>query len=201
MENEHKAIDFYGGFKGTMSKRISFNIGANFANMKNMGMFVNDTINSLGNKFNVIYDTANVATIEGSISYQLQEKFKFDAIGRFHSYSLVNNSYAWNRPNLEVILRGSYNLFDKFLFNLDVNMEQGRRALVSGPGENITLENGQYAKKLDFIADANFSVEYRYNPRISAFLQLNNISSQRYMRWYEAPVQSFQVLGGVTFRL
>lgn len=201
MENEHKAIDFYGGFKGTMSKRISFNIGANFANVKNMGMFVNDTINSLGNKFNVIYDTANVATIEGSISYQLQEKFKFDAIGRFHSYSLVNNSYAWNRPNLEVILRGSYNLFDKFLFNLDVNMEQGRRALVSGPGENITLENGQYAKKLDFIADANFSVEYRYNPRISAFLQLNNIASQRYMRWYEAPVQSFQVLGGVTFRL
>ncbi len=201
MENEHKAIDFYGGFKGTMSKRVSFNIGANFANVKNMGMFITDTINSLGNKFNIIYDTANVATIEGSISYQLREKFKFDAIGRFHSYSLINNSYAWNKPNLEVILRGSYNLFEKFLFNLDLNMEQGRRALVHGPGENITFENGQYAKKLNFIADANFSVEYRYNPRISAFVQLNNIASQRYMRWYEAPVQSFQVLGGVTFRL
>ncbi|MFT5780071.1 MAG: outer membrane receptor protein involved in Fe transport [Crocinitomicaceae bacterium] len=51
------------------------------------------------------------------------------------------------------------------------------------------------------MADANFSVEYRYNKRISAFVQLNNIASQRYMRWNNAPVQSFQVLGGVTFRL
>jgi hypothetical protein len=201
MENEHKAIDFYGGFKGTMSKRVSFNIGANFANVKNMGMFVTDTTFSLGNKFDVIYDTANVATIEGSISYQLREKLKIDAIGKFHSYTLLNNSYAWNKPALEVMLRGSYNLFDKFLFNLDFKLEQGRRALVDGPGENITLENGQYAKKLDIITDANISVEYRYNNRISAFVQFNNIASQRYQRWYETPVQSFQVLGGVTFRL
>lgn len=201
MENEHKAIDFYGGFKGTMSKRVSFNIGANFANVKNIGMFVTDTTFSLGNKFDVIYDTANVATIEGSISYQLREKLKIDAIGKFHSYTLLNNSYAWNKPALEVILRGSYNLFDKFLFNVDFKLEQGRRALVDGPGENITFENGQYAKKLDIITDANISVEYRYNKRISAFVQFNNVASQRYQRWYETPVQSFQVLGGVTFRL
>ena len=164
-------------------------------------MFVTDTTFSLGNKFDVIYDTANVATIEGSISYQLREKLKIDAIGKFHSYTLLNNSYAWNKPALEVILRGSYNLFDKFLFNVDFKLEQGRRALVDGPGENITFENGQYAKKLAIITDANISVEYRYNKRISAFVQFNNVASQRYQRWYETPVQSFQVLGGVTFRL
>jgi len=39
-----------------------------------------------------------------------------------------------------------------------------------------------------------------YNKRISAFLQVNNFASQRYMRWYNYPVQIFQVMGGVTAR-
>lgn len=201
MLNENKAIDFYGGIKGTLSKQISFNAGISFANVKNRALFVTDTTFSLGNKFNVIFDTMNVTTIDGSISYQLKEKLKIDAIGRFYSYNLLNNSYAWNLPNLEVTLRGSYNLFDKFLFNLDLNVEQGRRALVYAPGTDVTFENGQYIQKLNFITDVNLGVEYRYNQRISAFVQFNNIASQRYARWYNTPVQAFQAVGGVTFRL
>ena len=165
-----------------------------------MAFFVTDTMYSIGNKFGLIYDTLNVTTIEGSLSYQLTEKIKVDGIGRFYSYDVFNNSYAWNMPRLQIVLRGSYNLFDKFLFNLDLNLEEGRRALVYGDGTGITEENGQYIKKLGFIADANLSVEYRYNKRISAFVQLNNFAAQRYSRWYNYPVQRFQGLGGVTFR-
>ncbi|MCH2223406.1 MAG: hypothetical protein MK066_01460 [Crocinitomicaceae bacterium] len=201
MLNENKAIDFYGGIKGTLSKQISFNAGISFANVKNRAMFVTDTTFSIGNKFNVIFDTMNITTIDGSISYQLKEKLKVDAIARFYSYNVLNNSYAWNLPNLEVTLRGSYNLFDKFLFNLDLNVEQGRRALVYAPGTDVTLENGQYIQKLNFITDVNLGVEYRYNQRISAFVQFNNIASQRYARWYNTPVHAFQAVGGVTFRL
>ena len=203
LRNEHKVIDFYGGIKGTLSKRVSFNVGASFANVRDLALFVNDSTYSLGNKFNVVYDTANVAIVEGSISYQLKEKIKVDALVRYTSYNLINNSYAWNKPNLEVILRGSYNLFDKFIFNVDLNLEQGRRALVYAPGvpgDGITEENGQYIQSLKFLADANLGVEYRYNPRISAFVQANNVASQRYNRWFNYPVQSFQILGGVTFR-
>lgn len=151
-------------------------------------------------KFDVIFDTASVTTLTGSISYQMKEKIKVDAIAHFYSYNLENNSYAWNKPNLQVILRGSYNLFDKFLFTADIDIEQGRKALVYGLGDDVVIENNQYVKTLNFITDFNLGVEYRYNKRISAFVQFNNITSQRYMRWYNAPVQSFQALGGVKFR-
>jgi hypothetical protein len=53
---------------------------------------------------------------------------------------------------------------------------------------------------LGTIIDLNLGLEYRYNKRISAFVQLNNLASQRYMRWYNYPVQIFQVMGGVTAR-
>lgn len=200
LRNENRAIDLYAGIKGSLSKRIGFNISASFANVKDKALFVTDTLFSPGNAFGIIYDTMNISSIEGSISYQLSDKIKIDGIGRFSSYSPVNNSYAWNLPQLQFILRGSYNLFDKFRFNLDLDLEQGRKALVFEDGPGVVLENGQYIKDLGFIADANLGIEYRYNNRISAFIQFNNFASQQYMRWYNAPVQQFQALGGVTFR-
>lgn len=200
LKNEHKAIDGYIGLKGTLSKRIGFNVSASFANIKDKALFVTDTTYSRGNRFGVIYDTMNVATIEGSLSYQLLEKTKIDLIGRYFSYNAQNNTYAWNLPQLQFVVRGSYNLYDKFIFTLDVNLEGGRRALVYVKETGVTEENNQLAKKLGFIADANLGVEYRYNKRISAFANINNLAAQRYKRWYNYPVQGFQFMGGVTFR-
>ena len=201
LRNEKTPIAFYGGIKGTLSRRISFNAGISFANVRDKALFVTDTLFSEGNKFNVIYDTMNVTTIDASISYQFKEKIKIDAIGQYNSYSALNNSYAWNLPQFQFMIRGYYNLFDKFLFNVDFNIEQGRKALVITPDTQTTIENGQRISDLAFITDINLGIEYRYNKRISAFIQFNNLASQRYNRWYNSQVQAFQVLGGVTFRL
>jgi hypothetical protein len=200
LRNENTAIDVYGGIKGTLSKRMSFNLSASFARVQNKALFVTDTTFSVGNKFNLLYDTLNLTTIEGSLSYQLNEKLKIDGIGRFYSYGLLNNTYAWNLPQWQAIARGSYNLFDKFLVNLDLNFEGGRKALVYAMEEDVTVENNQFAKSLGLVADINLGLEYRYNKRLSAFIQMNNLASQRYNRWYNYPVQIFQFMGGVTAR-
>lgn len=201
MLNESTAIDIYGGFKGTLSNSISFNIGGGYAFVKNMAMFVNDTVYSPGNRFDVIFDTLKLLTLEGSISYQALEKLKVDVIARYRSYELKNNVYAWNKPDFEVITRAHYNLYDKFYVNFDFKLETGRKALVYGPGEKVYEKDLQYYKKLGAIYDFNLGFEYRYTRRLSVFLQLNNIAAQRYQRWYNAPVHSFQVMGGLTFRL
>lgn len=201
LQNENTAINFYGGFKGTLSKRVSFNLGASFARVKNMGFFINDTLHSNGNKFDLVYDTLSWTKIEASISYQLNEKIKVDALGRFNSYQLNNFAYAWNKPMLEFMVRGQYNLFDKFYFNLDFVLEHGRKALVYAmEPENVEIIDGQYVRNIGILIDGNFGVEYRYNKRISAFLQCNNFAAQRYQRWYKYPVQNIQVMGGITFR-
>ena len=201
LQNEGNTLNAFIGFKGTLTKRIAFNASASFSNHRNKALFVTDTVYATGrNQFRVIYDTMNIATIEGSISYQMSEKLKIDGVAKFFSYNAKNNSFAWNLPQFQLIARGSYNLFDKFLINLDMNYEGGRKALVYEKGTNVTLEDGQFAQKLGFIADVNLGVEYRYNKRISAFLQFNNLAAQRYQRWYNYQVQGFQVMGGVTFR-
>jgi hypothetical protein len=201
LQNESNSINAFVGIKGTLTKRIAFNASASFSNHKGKMLFVTDTIYAKGrNQFRAIYDTMNITTLEGSISYQLAEKLKIDGIGRFFSYNTRNESYAWNLPQLQILVRGTYNLYDKFLVRLEMNYEGGRRGLVFEQEANTVFENGQYAKKLGFIADVNLGVEYRYNKRISAFLEFNNLAAQRYQRWYHYPVQGFQVMGGVTFR-
>lgn len=200
LQNEHKAADGFIGIKGTLSKRIGFNVFASFSHVKNKALFVTDTVYSGRNRFNVIYDTMNITKLEGSIYYQLKEKVKIDVIGRYFSYNARNNIFAWNLPQFQFILRGTYNLYDKFILTVDANFEGGRRALVYAPGNHVLEENNQYALKLGFIADANIGLEYRYNKRVSGFVNFNNVAAQRYRRWYNYPTQGFQAMLGVTIR-
>ncbi|MND79611.1 hypothetical protein D3C87_07080 [compost metagenome] len=200
LQNEHKAADGFIGIKGTLSKRIGFNVFASFSHVKNKALFMTDTVYSGRNRFNVIYDTMNITKLEGSIYYQLKEKVKIDVIGRYYSYNSRNNIFAWNLPQFQMVLRGTYNLYDKFILTVDVNLEGGRRAQVFAAGEDVLEENNQYALKLGFLADANIGLEYRYNKRVSGFVNLNNVAAQRYRRWYNYPTQGFQAMVGVTIR-
>lgn len=199
--NESNTIRAEIGVRGTITNKIGFNANFEFGNYKDKLLFVTDTLYAIdNNKFRAIYDTMNIAKIEGSIYYQLNEKIKIDLIGRYYSYMARNEIYAWNLPNLQFIFRGSYNLYDKFLVGLNFDLQGGRKAKVFSAGPNIKEEDGQFAQNLGFIYDIDLHFEYRYNTRISVFLDLNNLAHNRYNRWLNYPVYGFQVMGGCTFR-
>jgi outer membrane receptor protein involved in Fe transport len=200
LANENNPYDIYGGIKGTLSKKMGFNVNASFKKITNKAFFKTDTLRVYQNTFDVFYDSLNHTRIEASIFYQLHEKLKIDGIARFNSYELKNHAYAPNLPILEFQLRGTYNLFDKFLLNMDGRIETGRKTLVYFPGDEVIEEDGQYYLNLGALVDFNLGIEYRYNKRITAFLQFNNMFSQRYYDWYNYPVQPIQVIGGVSFR-
>ena len=198
--NENNPYDIYGGIKGTLSKTMGFNANVSFKKITNKAFFVTDTLSAFRNKFGLIYDTLNHTRIEASLFYQLDEKLKIDGLARYNSYETLNEAYAWNLPVLEFELRAAYNLFDKFMFNLDGHIETGRKALVYEMQEDVQEVDGQYYMNLGAIVDFNLGISYRYNKRVSAFLAFNNILSQRYNDWYNYPVQPIQVMGGVSFR-
>jgi hypothetical protein len=200
LANENNPYDIFGGIKGTLSKKMGFNINASFKKITNKAFFVTDTLSALRNQFGLLYDTLNHTCIEASIFYQLDEKLKIDGIARFNSYETMNETYAWNLPILEFQLRAAYNLFDKFMLNLDGHIETGRKALIYDLIDSAEEENNQYYINLGAIVDFNLGVSYRYNKRVTAFVQLNNLASQRYNNWYNYPVQPIQIMGGVSFR-
>jgi len=191
-----KEFKIYGGIKGTLSKTISFDVHVKHTKYTDMALFINDTIFSDQYKFNVIYDDVSQLSFGGSLSYQSKEKLKIDAMLDYNIYTTTDQKYAWYLPQLEATLRGSYNLFDKLYAKVDFTLKGIRKSPNGILNPDPTDENQFEA---DLIADANLHLEYRYNKRISAFLQFNNIANQKYHRWMNYPVYGFQVLGGVTF--
>lgn len=194
-----RTMNFYGGFKGTLSKTISFNLGASYKLIDNQVLFVNDTIYSDNYKFNTVYNDLNVLTIDGSFSYQNKEKLKIDLLASYNNYSSDINGpvyqFPWHLPTYVITLRGNYNLFEKIYVKLDFTLKGGRFS----PSTLFDADPATDNVDLGILADANFHVEYRYSKRLSAFLQFNNLAAQRYQRWYGYPVQGFQVMGGLTF--
>jgi hypothetical protein len=201
LANENKPYDLFFGVRGGITKRMTYGINASFAKINNRAFYVTDTTYTLlGNQFSLVYDSLNLTSVEANLSYQMNEKIKIDGVGRFYSYEMKNEARAWNLPQLQFILRGTYNLYDKFLIRADVTMESGRMAKVNGPGNGVFSENNQYFIPLGFLIDGNLGVEYRYNKRVSAFLQFNNVAAQRYSRWLNYPVMPIQIMGGITAR-
>ncbi len=198
--NEKNLIHAKVGLKGTLSNALMFNVSASFGFYRDKALFVNDTLFSAGNQFNVIYDEMNITTIQASLIYQAAEKLKIEGIGIFNSYEAKNNIFAWNLPQIQVIARASYKVMDNLSLKFDFNLEGGRYAKVYTKADSDREENLQFAKKLGFIPDFNLGAEYQYNQKLSAFLQVNNFVAQRYNRWYNYPTQGFQVLGGVSFK-
>ncbi|MCG8574891.1 MAG: hypothetical protein MI810_08415 [Flavobacteriales bacterium] len=190
-----RKFDAYAGIKGTLSKNLSYNMRFHFKRFTNLPLFVNDTAFSDLYQFTVVYDRVDMYGGVTSLSYQMAEKLKVDAIFEYNQYVPTEQEFAWNLPQIKMTVRGNYNLYDKILVKADFLLESGRMSpvyLYNPADDNIPVDLG-------LIADGNLHMEYRYNDRISVFLQFNNIAAQKYFRWYKYRVQGFQALGGVTF--
>ncbi|NOQ73323.1 MAG: hypothetical protein GQ574_15060 [Crocinitomix sp.] len=190
-----KELKFYGGIKGTLSKKLSFNLQVHSTTFTNMALFVNDTVWSDMYKFDVVYDKVTATGVNASISYQAAEKLKVDAIVAYNNYTTQTETHAWNLPEIDIKLRGSYNMFDKIYVKSDLTLLGGRKS----PEGLFSTDVSDQDFDLGFVADANLSFEYRYNKRVSIFAEFNNLAAQKYFKWNRYRTQGFQFLGGATF--
>lgn len=200
LRNERNALNFQGGLRGSITERISFDANFSYGRFVDKMLFVIDTTLPRLNQFKTVFDDMDISRLELVVTFQINEKFKFDAVGQLFSYQTDVLPYAWNLPNYVIKFRGHYNLFDKFIANLDLSFLGGRRMQEFAPGDGIGMTNLVYHSEMGLLADVNLSFEYRYNHRISGFIQFNNLAAQQYLRWMNSPVFRFQALGGVTFR-
>ena len=183
---------FKGGFKGNIASVFNFNIGAGFKEIENMPFFVNDTIGFF-NKFNLVYDDVTILNAFAEFSYQTSEKLLLMLRGEFNHYTMGVEKEAWHKPRLNASFIASYRLVDKINIKAELYAQDNTYAKLYDEKRNVI------AQKIDGFADFNLAFEYLYNKKISAFLNLNNISGTRYYRWYNYPTQRFQVLGGLTY--
>lgn len=195
--NTNTKYEFFGGLRGTLSSKIAYTTRVSYANVNNLAIFVNDFEQVLQNRFDVIYDNAEVLNVRGEVSYQNDEKLRINIRGDYYNYKMKTELRAWYKPQVKIAVSGNYNLKDKIVVRADLFYIDSQFAKIIDKDVNGTETIS--AKELKGVFDANLGVEYRYTKKLGFFLNLNNIASQRYNRWYNYPTQKFGILAGLSF--
>lgn len=189
-------INIKAGFKGTFAKYLYYHLGGGYKMAKNQAFFVTDTVQGIGNYFNVVYDDLSTPYVSGELGFMKGEKLHVALKGNYWFYKPKTFARAWFMPKIDLTLSATYNLQDKFLFKADLYYlgEQyspfDYDATLRKPILKTTLIRNAF--------DLNLHAEYRFNKMLSFWVAANNFAAFRYQRWFNYPMQGFNGLGGVT---
>lgn len=184
-----------------MSSKWSFNVLARYQKLSNAALYYNDTTFAYENAFGIIYDTIGKTTLSGQLAFQNGEKVKVFGKAEYFIYNTQNQEFAWLQPDFKVTLSGNVDLADKILGRMNVFLVGNRKSFSYHAIDDVTPnDQGQYVLDLKPYVDANLGVEYRYNKKLSIYVDFNNLTASKYQQLNKFPVHRFNVLGGFTFK-
>ena len=200
ISHTNRALEFRGGLTGKIGRKIAVGAGFSLAALKNYYYYLNvhDNFNPAGSsvgtpvdKFNVVYDrdTKRLNPF-AEISFAQAETFNIALRGDYFTYGTDVLPEAWHRPTYRVSGTSRLNLYDKISLEAGFIAQGGMKAL--DPVSNLTVS-------LDPAFDLNMKTRYFLSKQFSAFVQMNNILSNKYPLYLSYPARGFQVLGGVSW--
>ena len=199
LQNTVQKSNIFVGVRGSLSSKFTFNLSSSFKSLDSMYFFVPDTTSSYGNKFQMMFDNLSQTSFLAELTYQELEKLKISAKGEYFIYSPSNFSRAWQKPEFILTLSSILDLSDKIVLKSDFYLVGKREVFSYSEPESIyEQEDDKFIYSLPTFVDMNISAEYRYNKKVSAFIQFNNFTAKKYQYWQNFPVQSINILGGVT---
>lgn len=210
LRNTNEVFHVFGGFRGAVSNRFTYNLHAARYTERDAALFTNYDASSYNpglsrfgeNYFTVLYDTLQTFEIGGELTYRIDEKLQLIGTGVYRAYQTTAEFEAWQRPTMEATLNAFYQLRNKIIFKGQLNFigPQWVKSYDPTSEKDFGFDGRRvYGDQLNPIVDINVGVEYRYTERLSGFLNFNNLIAQRYQRWNQYPNQRINVLGGITY--
>jgi hypothetical protein len=124
------------------------------------------------------------------VKYNYQSLFGISLKGVFNNWDAKNvygRSEAYGRPKTEITSTIDVSPIDKFTVSAKCYLATGR---VWTPGYS-------YEDKAKNINELNVTGTYIANETFGAYVQLNNLLSQKYDLWYGYPAQGFNAMVGI----
>ena len=197
-KNSNTKINVFGGLKGNLSSKTSYDVKASYSIVDSMHFFIIDYSNTsaLDNQYQVFYDNTDLFNVSGQVKYQFKEKINFIAKGNYYMYKTKNLNRAYHKPDFDLTFSANYNIKSKIIIKADVFVIGNQFALTKVQ-DNFTYS--YESKLMKGIVDVNLGAEYRYSKMLSFFVNFNNIANTRYYRWEKYPSQRFNLMAGLTF--
>lgn len=190
-------MEFYGGVRGSI-RNINFDFRGGYALTQNLALFMNDSLSNY-NRFQVLYDTAGIFFMRGTLDFSLVKNLKIRATVGFNNYATRTYDKAYHLPGLETNVGASY----KFLFNkkdpekLNLTLRADFFLNTGVPYYNHITDTNEI---LQGLFDLNLGVNFAITRNVGIFVDANNILHNRNQRWFRYRQIGFNILGGVVVK-
>lgn len=181
-------INLYGGVDAGFAKYFNLSVRGYYKKIENQLIYFNPQD---GAYFQTVYDTNfRESGAELSLLFNKEDKIKAGVKANLRRFRTSNIAYNFAMPNTKIDVWASYNFARKVWVTAEVYYFGKRTMSVDSLGAAIE-QPGQ--------ADINLYFDYSFNKRISVFLELNNILSNNYYRWYNYLERPLDIKAGATF--
>ncbi len=204
----NKKYEFFGGLNGKLSPNMSYDLKASYSDEDDKAMFIRNNSKSdgsntagllgyeYGNSFSVIYDDVKTLTIFGEFTVDVNRNLVIGTNGEFNSYTITNQTEAWNLPRMNAQIFGNYKA-TKWYTDVNIFFVSDRKD-VTYSGTYPSAING--VQTLKSFVDVNINGGYHFNDKFTAFLKMNNVLNSEYQQFSNFDVQGFQVLAGISYK-
>jgi len=184
-----KITEQYLGFKGSAGNHLSFKARLSLLQLFDQPLFINNMTD--GKTFNVFYDQKIQAIkLHAEAGYREQEKFSIiGALNLYEYSSLTNYEKAYGLIPMEISGTFKWKMFKSVDIKAEAFLRDGSEFL------NKALQSNKLAPS----ADINLGADIKLLPKLSIWLQMNNLLNNTYQRWNQYQVLGFNVLGGVVY--
>lgn len=202
--------NFFIGFKGNITRTISYNIKASTRKEEDKPLFLrnnsrfNSTISNsqilkgyeYGNSFKVFYDDVNTTSLFSEVTYVYNKNISLSSQVQVDNYKTKKALEIWNLPSLQGFLSAKYKT-KKWQAIATIYYVNERKDMIYSPSFGSSFNSLEI---LNSFTDVNLNGEYHFNNNFSAFLKMNNVLNTKYQRFINFDTQGFQVLGGITYK-
>jgi hypothetical protein len=219
--NTFEKLRFYGGFDGKFATKTNYKIAVDYSMITDQPFYYlfkyvypdPNTVPSpsvADNDFDVLYDDLDLLKFNVEIFHAAFDKMNLLISGNYYVYKLDSEEEAWNMPDWDATFSLDYQISEQLNVSTDLFFTGQRKALLletfgfnaeplsyDDLMELSTTQKSVY--NLPVVFDLNFNANYKITEQFSVFAQLSNFGFQKYQRWLGYPVQSFNVLGGLSY--
>ncbi len=196
--------NIYIGFRGLITESLKYNVKASYQDLRDMMLFAGTHVSINDYRFDVIYTNADRFNGLAELSYSYRESFVLGARINYDNYSSLSNAVeAWLIPNWSGSLLAQYH-YNKYLsMNTEFTVLSNRRALDRGTFLATSYISNilPVVRFLDLneVYNWNIGFDYKYNSKVTAFIQFENILGQKYFIYNYYPAQGFRARIGISY--
>ncbi len=197
----NSTLELYGGFHSSFSRYIDFSGTFSNGKVEDMALYYHPAaLFQPGNLMSVVYDDVTLMRISAEFSYQKKDIIRLIAGGAYQSSSPTRETQAWYTPEIEGWLNSEINISHELKVKASAKFFSKMYARIDTLSLNpLASPVGKKVMEIDPYLDLGVGAEYRFNPRFSIFLDINNLLSSRYEFWYNYKHYGINILGGITF--